>query len=432
MHKEKCREINMEYKHPLYYKKHDPEFYNMIMAKGHGWQRGLFDYVHNIKEVPPCECCGGPTTFHSFKKGYNRFCSKKCISLGTRAKAKETMMKRYGGIGLAGSTASKIKKTMIERYGTINPNKLDAIKNKIMKTMVERYGGMGFGGSTNSKIKKTMEERYGVTNPNKSDAIKNKIMKTMVERYGGMGFGGDAASKIRETMMERYGADHPMKINDIKSKVLSSYQKGQISKHDFLIGYTQDGERICTCPHPECNKCEEKTYIIDGHTQNYRRLTHAELCTKLLPPQPQWSSLEVRIRQWLDEMGVNYTTNDRQFGLEMDIYIPSLKLAIEVNGSYWHSLEVKSMKYHINKSLLLSDHGIRCIFVWDDYKDEDIHNFISAIIKGQDLSPWIKKWFPNIKGWPADFGLIDGDWIEHKCMHGDFECYDAGVIQTNI
>jgi len=361
MHKEKCWEINMEYKHPLYYKKHDPEFYNMIMAKGHGWQRGLFDYVHNIKEVPPCECCGGPTTFHSFKKGYNRFCSKKCISLGTRAKAKETMMKRYGGIGLAGSTASKIKKTMIERYGTINPNKLDAIKNKIMKTMVERYG-----------------------------------------------------------------ADHPMKINDIKSKVLSSYQKGQISKHDFLIGYTQDGERICTCPHPECNKCEEKTYIIDGHTQNYRRLTHAELCTKFLPPQPQWSSLEVRIRQWLDEMGVNYTTNDRRFGLEMDIYIPSLKLAIEVNGSYWHSLEVKSMKYHINKSLLLSDHGIRCIFVWDDYKDEDIHNFISAIIKGQDLSPWIKKWFPNIKGWPADFGLIDGDWIEHKCIHNEFECYDAG------
>ena len=354
MYKEKCWEINMEYKHPLYYKKHDPEFYNMIMAKGHGWQRGLFDYVHNIKEVPPCECCGGPTTFHSFKKGYNRFCSKKCISLGTRAKAKETMMKRYGG----------------------------------------------------------------------------------------MGFGGDAASKIRETMMERYGADHPMKINDIKSKVLSSYQKGQISKHDFLIGYTQDGERICTCPHPECNKCEEKTYIIDGHTQNYRRLTHAELCTKLLPPQPQWSSLEVRIRQWLDEMGVNYTTNDRRFGLEMDIYIPSLKLAIEVNGSYdthevsqlryWHSLEVKSMKYHINKSLLLSDHGIRYIFVWDDYKDEDIHNFISAIIKGQDLSPWIKKWFPNIKGWPADFGLIDGDWIEHKCIHNEFECYDAGVIQTNI
>ena len=125
-------------------------------------------------------------------------------------------------------------------------------------------------------------------------------------------------------------------------------------------------------------------------------------------------------------MGVNYTTNDRRFRLEMDIYIPSLKLAIEVNGSYWHSLEVKSMKYHINKSLLLSDHGIRCIFVWDDYKDEDIHNFISAIIKGQDLSPWIKKWFPNIKGWPADFGLIDGDWIEHKCIHGDFECYDAG------
>ena len=113
----------------------------------------------------------------------------------------------------------------------------------------------------------------------------------------------------------------------------------------------------------------------------------------------------------------------------MDIYIPSLKLAIEVNGSYWHSVEYKSSLYHINKSLLLTDHGIRCIFIWDDYKETDIRNFLGAVTKDQDLSPWIKKWFPDIKGWPVDFGLIEGQWQEHRCMHGGFECYDAGIIK---
>ena len=86
----------------------------------------------------------------------------------------------------------------------------------------------------------------------------------MMKRYGGMGFGGDAASKIRETMMERYGADHPMKINDIKSKVLSSYQKGQISKHDFLIGYTQDGNGFVLVPIQNAISVKKKHILLMG------------------------------------------------------------------------------------------------------------------------------------------------------------------------
>jgi hypothetical protein len=139
------------------------------------------------------------------------------------------------------------------------------------------------------------------------------------------------------------------------------------------------------------------------------------------------------------QLGVVYETNDRRFGQEMDIYIPELKLAIEVNGSYdthevsqlryWHSSQFKTPQYHINKSLLLAEHGIRCVFIWDDYKDEDIREFLEAVIKGIDLSPWIEKWFPDIKDWPDDLGLIEGQWQEHKCMHGGFECYDAGIIK---
>ena len=155
----------------------------------------------------------------------------------------------------------------------------------------------------------------------------------------------------------------------------------------------------------------------------------AEACTRLNPPHSHISSLEIKIRNWLDSWGIKYVANDRRFTQEMDIYIPELKLAIEVNGCYWHSAQFKTPSYHINKSLLLAEHGIRCVFVWDDYKDKDIKEFLWAVINGDDLDPWIEKWFPDIGDWPADFGLIDGDWIEHKCMHGEFECYDAGIIK---
>ena len=214
------------------------------------------------------------------------------------------------------------------------------------------------------RIKQTNMKKYGTINPLKCNEIKNKMQVTMLKKYGGIGLGSEK----------------------IKNKI----KQTNINNKEFLIGYDENEHWICKCPHPECKMCDEKTYVIDPRMYNSRYHIGIELCTNLLPPQPQWSSFEIKIRQWLTEMGVNYTTNDRRFGLEMDIYIPDLKLAIEVNGSYWHSIEHKTSSYHINKSLLLKDHGIRCIFVWDNYKEEDIKEFLWVVINGMISVPGLK------------------------------------------
>ena len=52
--------------------------------------------------------------------------------------------------------------------------------------------------------------------------------------------------------------------------------------------------------------------------------------------------------------------------VEWDIYIPSLSLAIEYNGVYYHSLEHKLPEYHSTKSKeSLLQHGVRVIHVTD-------------------------------------------------------------------
>ena len=50
---------------------------------------------------------------------------------------------------------------------------------------------------------------------------------------------------------------------------------------------------------------------------------------------------------------------------ELDIYIPGKKLAIEYNGTYWHSSLNKEKNYHLNKSKLCDVKGIRLIHVYD-------------------------------------------------------------------
>ena len=69
--------------------------------------------------------------------------------------------------------------------------------------------------------------------------------------------------------------------------------------------------------------------------------------------------------------------------MELDIFVPTLNLAIEFNGGYWHSERFKDKNYHLNKYNLCKSKGIRLISIWEwEYlKDRDkIENFIKNLI----------------------------------------------------
>lgn len=53
--------------------------------------------------------------------------------------------------------------------------------------------------------------------------------------------------------------------------------------------------------------------------------------------------------------------------LELDLYLPDCKVAIEFNGIYWHSsLHNTPINYHFNKSKLCSEKGIRLIHIYEN------------------------------------------------------------------
>lgn len=71
---------------------------------------------------------------------------------------------------------------------------------------------------------------------------------------------------------------------------------------------------------------------------------------------------------------------------EIDIYLPELKLGIEYNGTYWHSIEHGCDKYcHRNKSLACRKLGIRLIHIFEfENLDEQIYK-INQLILGNDI-----------------------------------------------
>ncbi len=104
---------------------------------------------------------------------------------------------------------------------------------------------------------------------------------------------------------------------------------------------------------------------------------------------------EQELSQWIASLGLPVINNDRKAlekGLEIDIYLPTIRVGIEYNGCYWHSDKAeKNQRKHEFKHLCAATDGIRLITVWDyDWKTKkDIvkQHLLHAI--GLDSSPLI-------------------------------------------
>lgn len=112
-----------------------------------------------------------------------------------------------------------------------------------------------------------------------------------------------------------------------------------------------------------CDRGHEwKTRITErarGHKRGCKR------CSNLV------SNAEKEVLEYLVDLGVprdEMEANTRKVipPKEIDIYIPSLRLAIEYNGAYWHSNHVKKdTQYHYDKWLACKRRGIRLIIIWE-------------------------------------------------------------------
>ena len=74
--------------------------------------------------------------------------------------------------------------------------------------------------------------------------------------------------------------------------------------------------------------------------------------------------------------------------LELDIYIPDLKIAIEFNGVFFHAIENGTdINYHLNKSLMCRNQNIRLIHIYEFENFDEQKQLLKDLILGQDNYP---------------------------------------------
>jgi len=274
-----------------------------------------------------CELCN--KEFFTIPSKNRQFCSKTC-SQQYKGKNKEWLAKR--------------EKTNLEKYG-----EKVAIKSK----------------QVYDKYKQTMLEKYGAENPFSSEEIKNKINHTIKTKYGGITASQNdkIKSKISASLKGRV-LDRNNFI-EVKWEKLMNYQKISGMMPLFDKEYLENNKLNHQFKNKfkfKCDKCNEITevYLSNGYLPSCK-------CSEYKGYSLVEDEILFFLSQYIELDQILLNRRDiLPNKMELDIYIPSINLAIEVNGVYWHSESMgKYRNYHLYKTEKCEELGIDLIHVLD-------------------------------------------------------------------
>ena len=329
----------------------------------------------------------------STKNGNLRYSCKSCGKI----KQKELFLEKWGVENpfQVPEFQIKIKEKLIVKYGVDNFTKTDEYKEKYKSTCLERYGIDNYSKTDEykEKYKSTSLERYGVDNFTKTDEYKEKSKSTSLERYGVDNFTktDEYKEKYKSTCLERYGVEYHTKDINWKNKIkdinLKNYGNRILSlsdkfrKENFNISNDENyiqylGDRISLF------KCI-KGHNFEIHYDNYKSRIYQklDLCTICYPINENKSIKEKELFEFIKSIYTGEIIQSYRDGLEVDIYLPELKIGFEFNGLYWHSEIYKDKHYHLDKTNSFKERGIRIIHIW-----EDDWTFKKDIIKSQIIN----------------------------------------------
>jgi hypothetical protein len=268
-----------------------------------------------------CECCGN--LFKSKIKENKKFCSYKCAGQNKKnvSREKRSCLMCYASFNERIKHDRKFCSEKCRKEWQAIPQN---IENRINQT------------------KNAVFEKYGVDYTFQIDSVKIKALDNLRKTY-----------KIR-------GAE----ILKINLEKLENIRRNKLRERFDAIGYSIlgfNGENI-KIQHPDGHIFENNRKLL------INRLNHGvELSTILQPVGSPRTTFERKICKFLKNNNIDYIPNDRKaINAELDIYIPSHFLAIEINGLHWHSERYLNNDYHILKTKKCDEKNIQLLHFFED------------------------------------------------------------------
>jgi hypothetical protein len=349
-----------------YFIKNDIFLYNSIIEYTLNlnipFKQKIWHWVNEVAIHKTCYCGKSLSFKMNWKDGYKEYCSNKCSSNSTKVK-------------------EKLKETFKEKYGVEHYSKTDEYKEKYKKSSIIKYGVDNYS-KTDEYVKKSKDtyvQKYGIDNYTKTKEYLEKTINTNILRYG----------KTSHTKTEKYKKERKGKsIFKIEKYRIENFE---IAKDKYYIKYLDNKESLF-----KCDLGKDHTFIIN--TDNYygRIYSNNPLCTICYPIELNNSIKEIELQDFIEKNYDNEIIFNYKDKLEIDIYLPNLKIGFEFNGIWWHSDRYKTNDYHLNKTNYFKEKEIRIIHIWEDdwvNKKEIIKSQILNIVNKTKNKIWARKCF---------------------------------------
>jgi hypothetical protein len=179
-------------------------------------------------------------------------------------------------------------------------------------------------------------------------------------------------NKVRQTNLKRYGVEFPVLTPEVQ-------EKSRATKHAKTRTYFQEGldsEDIEIIDFPRgkgatlsllCHACGNEFKISKSFL--YHKVRVGSVCPFCNPRKFNYdSNLQTEIADFVESVSTSLVARDNRTEIwpqELDVYVPDLHVAFEVDGMYWHSTEYKSPSYHLDKTLLCEERGVTLYHIFE-------------------------------------------------------------------
>jgi hypothetical protein len=335
-----------------------PDIFKLVMDYSNlndlndlSFKEKVWHFINNSISVPTCNECGKLLKFkNSLNQGYGKYCSLSCTN-----KNKDHI--------------NSVKETIIEKYNGPSPFSSEEINNKRKKTMVDKYGVDNIFKDV-EYIKEKTFKKHGVTHI-------SKLEKTKLNRV--------------KTNIDKYGVSTPLLLDENRLKNVESKLNNFNIKYSDLNITKNTGNDINII----CDECNSE-YSIERALLLYRYENNVNPCVLCNPINELKSIKEKELSDYIKSLNIEIIEGDRNIlnNLELDIYIPSKNIAIEFDGLYWHNELFKDKNYHLNKTELCEEKGIKLIHVFEDewtFKQEIVKSRIKNILGFSERKIYARK-----------------------------------------
>lgn len=247
------------------------------------------------------------------------------------------------------------------RIGASNKNQAE-ITEKIQKTNLSKYGSKCPLSSKQVKEKaiNTLKKNFGCEVPLQSEEIKEKVRQTNFVRYGKSRIYRKTWDEIEQWLMS-YGIQPLERFDDCSCFVEHNARCIYCGK-EFKFHFISNSSAFTQCPFCSKSSTVLERAIASFLSENFTVVPHY---------RPEWL--------------------DRK---ELDIYVPELNLAFEINGAFSHNSDIaylgkapKPHDYHQQKSQACLDHNIQLIHLWEHWDIDKTMDIVRARVgKSQRIS----------------------------------------------